>query len=297
MAGPLLVREVTPQLSLLAGVPRFTFVAEQSPELAATVIFVGQVSVCAWLSITVTVKVQALELPLASVAMLVTVVVPTGNADPLGGVETRLVTVQLSEALVVKVTTALHRPRLLVTTIFVEQTISGGWSSMTVTVNEQLLVLPASSVTTEVTVVVPTGKLEPLAGVETTVGVASQSSVAVTVKITLLLPHWPLSAFTTIGAGQLIAGALVSGNTVTLKVQLAVIPRASVTEHVTTVVPTANVEPDAGRHEGAPGTQSPVAVAAGKVIVAPPGVAQPCVTLPGQLTTRAGNATSPIAPA
>ena len=63
------------------------------------------------MSVTVTVNVQLLVLPLASVAVLVTVVVPTGNVLPLGGLLTRFVTLQLSVALTVKVTLLrLHRP-------------------------------------------------------------------------------------------------------------------------------------------------------------------------------------------
>ena len=63
------------------------------------------------MSVTVTVKVQLLVFPLASVAVFVTVVVPTGKVLPLGGVLTRLVTLQLSAALTLKVTLLrLHRP-------------------------------------------------------------------------------------------------------------------------------------------------------------------------------------------
>ena len=42
-------------------------------------------------SSTVTVKVQVLRLPLASVAVLATVVTPSGKVLPLGGLLTRLV--------------------------------------------------------------------------------------------------------------------------------------------------------------------------------------------------------------
>jgi len=78
------------------------------------------------LSVTVTVKVQLLELPLASVAVLVTVVTPTGNVLPLGGVLTRLVTVQLSVALTVKVTLLrLQTPASAVSSRLLEQVITG----------------------------------------------------------------------------------------------------------------------------------------------------------------------------
>src|SRR4051794_1507518 len=52
-------------------------------------------------------------------------------------------------------------------------------------------------------------------------------------------------------AGQLIEGACVS-LTVTVNMQLPVLPDASVAVHVTVVVPFENVEPDAGEHVGVP---------------------------------------------
>ena len=63
------------------------------------------------MSVTVTVKVQVLVLPLASVALLVTVVTPTGKVLPLAGLLATFVTLQLSVALTAKVTLLrLHRP-------------------------------------------------------------------------------------------------------------------------------------------------------------------------------------------
>ena len=50
--------------------------------------FAGQVMLGFSVSVTVTVKVQVLVLPWMSVATLVTVVIPTGKAKPLGGVLT-----------------------------------------------------------------------------------------------------------------------------------------------------------------------------------------------------------------
>ena len=63
------------------------------------------------MSVTVTVKVQLVVLPLASVAVLVTVVTPTGNVLPLAGVLTTFATLQLSVVLTLKVTLLrLQRP-------------------------------------------------------------------------------------------------------------------------------------------------------------------------------------------
>ena len=78
------------------------------------------------MSRTVTVKVQLLVLPLASVAVLVTVVTPTGNVLPLGGVLTRFVTLQLSVAVTAKVTLLrLQRPASAFSTRFAGQVIVG----------------------------------------------------------------------------------------------------------------------------------------------------------------------------
>src|SRR5258706_6947398 len=115
-----------------------------------------------------TVKVQVLVLPLASVAMLVTVVTPTGKVLPLGGVLTRLVTVQLSVAVTVKVTLLrLHRPASAVRTRLAGQVMAGFWLSVIVTVKVQVLELPLASVAVLVTVVTPTGNVLPLGGVLT----------------------------------------------------------------------------------------------------------------------------------
>ena len=65
-------------------------------------------------------------MPLASVAVLMTVVTPTGKVLPLGGLLTRLVTLQLSVALTVKVTLLrLHRPASAASTRLPGQVITG----------------------------------------------------------------------------------------------------------------------------------------------------------------------------
>jgi hypothetical protein len=77
--------------------------------------------------------------------------------------------------------------------------------AITVTVNEHVDEFPQASVATLVTVVVPSGKVLPDDGVETTVTEPAQLSVAVTVKLTALL-HCP----TVILAGHVITGGWVS---------------------------------------------------------------------------------------
>jgi hypothetical protein len=75
--------------------------------------------------------------------------------------------------------------------------------STTVTVNEQVDVLPFASVAVEFTVVVPTGNSEPEAGTLTTD--EEQLSVEVTEKLTAA-PQTPGVVFTVIFAGQLMTG-------------------------------------------------------------------------------------------
>lgn len=110
---------------------------------------------------TVTVNEQVAVLPEASVAVQVTVVVPTGKVEPEGGTHTVVTPGQLSEAVGGgKVTTALLPPMTGVTAVtLLGQVIVGGCVSATVTVNEQLSPVPM-----QVTVVVPTGKNEPEGG-------------------------------------------------------------------------------------------------------------------------------------
>ena len=78
------------------------------------------------MSITVTVKLHVLLLPWASVAVLVTVVIPTGNALPLAGTLTSVTPGQLSAAVTTKVTLLVQTPGAAFTTRFVEQEIEGG---------------------------------------------------------------------------------------------------------------------------------------------------------------------------
>ena len=86
-----------------------------------------------WPSITVTVNEQVEELPQASVAVTFTVVVPMANAVPDAGTETIVTApVQLSVAVGVKFTTAVHDPIGVVDVIFVGQVTVGAVTSFTV---------------------------------------------------------------------------------------------------------------------------------------------------------------------
>jgi hypothetical protein len=126
--------------------------------------------------------------------------------------------------------------------MFAGQVIVGSSLSVTVTSNEHVEVFPEASVATETTVVVPTGKTEPEAGVETTED--EQLSPVLTVKVTTA-PQEPGSVLTDIFAGHAIVGSSLSV-TVTSNEHVAVFPLASVAVDTTVVVPTGNTEPEAG---------------------------------------------------
>ena len=123
--------------------------------------------------------------------------------------------------------------------------MTGPAASFTVTVKLQLRELPAASVAVEVTIVVPSGKTEPEAGLLETVGM-EQLSLAVTVKFTTA-EHAPEGAFTVMLDGQAMFGACVS-LTVTLKLQVG--PAGLV--QVTVVSPAAKKVPEGWSHVTVP---------------------------------------------
>ena len=130
-------------------------------------------------SLTVTVKLQALVLPLLSVAVQVTGVRPVLKVEPLAGLQTTGETAQLSVAPgAVQLATAAQRPGAVFWLILAGQVIDGFSVSLTVTSNWQVLLLPAPSVAVQVTCVVPFGKAAPVSGLQTTATLPSQLSAA-----------------------------------------------------------------------------------------------------------------------
>ena len=75
-----------------------TYVSRLHKPVVLVTMFAGQVITGGVVSFTLTVKVQLAVLPLASVAVQVTVVAPTGKTLPLAGTQVTFVTEQLSVA-------------------------------------------------------------------------------------------------------------------------------------------------------------------------------------------------------
>jgi hypothetical protein len=217
-------------------------------------------------SFTVTVNVHIAVLPDVSVAVLVTVVTPFGNAEPDAGELTTVTPGQLSVAVTVNVVTAEHRFGSVDLVMFDGHVICGAWVSFTVTVNVHVDVLGgvAASLTEHVTVVTPLGNVEPDGGLHAGVPTPGQLSVAVGSVKVATAEHWPASFDFVMLVGQFMSvGACVSF-TVTVKLQDAGFPAASLVEQVTVVTPSANAVPDAGVHvtAGLVGGQLSVAVGA-----------------------------------
>lgn len=142
---------------------------------------------------TVTVNIQVDLLAAASVAVAVTVVVPFGKTDPEAGLETTVMLEQLSVAVTVKLTTAEQRLRAVEVMMLAGQLKTGATVSFTLTVNEQLEELAAASLTVQVTVLVPSGNVEPDAGLHTGVPTPGQLSLTLGSCQVTKAVHWPLS--------------------------------------------------------------------------------------------------------
>jgi hypothetical protein len=116
------------------------------------------------------------------------------------------------------------------------------------TVKLQVALLLAASFAVQVTVVTPSGKVEPDGGLHTTVGTPEQLSLAVGVANVATLPVMAGqagAATMVMFARQVIEGGWLS-LTVTVKVPVPVLLLASVTEQVTVVTPFWKVVPLAG---------------------------------------------------
>ena len=147
--------------------------------VSTIVMFAGHVATGASASLTVTVNEHCAVFDEASVAVHVTVVTPRAKVAPDAGEHDTVAPGQLSEAVgVVKFTTAEHCPAAVVVVMFAGHVIVGFWLSTIVTVKVHCPVLLLASVAVQVTVVVPTAKVDPEAGVHVVAPTPGQLSVA-----------------------------------------------------------------------------------------------------------------------
>ena len=163
------------------------------------------------MSLTVTVKTQ-FAIPATFDAVQVTVFVPTGNkyGDAITFEPILQITVGLGLPLTFGKNDSArpHWPGALLVVTFPGQVMVGGVfvaEEFTVTLKAQVLVLPAASVAVHVTIVSPSGNIEPEGGAQLAV-TPGQLSVAIGAgKLTFTL-FAPAAASATTFAGQVIDG-------------------------------------------------------------------------------------------
>src|SRR5439155_5785705 len=202
--------------------------------VASTVAFAGTVTTGPVVSATVTVNDAPPLFVLVSAAVHVTVVTPRGNVEPLAGVQLTArgpSTTSVADAVKVKAA-----PVVVVasTVAFAGTVTTGPLVSATVTVKEADPVLLLVSVAVHVTVVGPSGKVAPLAGVQVTGRGPSTTSLADAVKLNAA-PVVPVAS-TIAFAGTVTTGPIVSA-TVTVNETDPVLLLVSVAVHVTVVGP------------------------------------------------------------
>ena len=122
------------------------------------------------------------------------------------------------------------------------QLIMGGWTSEIVTVNVHVAVFPAASSAVTVTIVVPSGKIEPGAWLYVVSTTAPQLSVGNAMKLATAEQESAGFVPNEILPGQLGAGGVVSF-TVTMKEQVASLLDASVAVATMIVCPTGKTVP------------------------------------------------------
>jgi hypothetical protein len=168
----------------------------------------GSVRVGGVLSTTVTLKEEEAVRPALSLTVQVTVVEPGANVEPDEGVQVGVKEPSTeSDAVAVNMTVAPFGPVAL-TVISDGTVIAGGVSSTTVTLNDADAELPAMSVAEHVTLVDPTGNVEPEAGVQVTGTEPSTRSDAEAVKVTTA--PLELVALTVMSPGTVTTGGVLS---------------------------------------------------------------------------------------
>ena len=173
------------------------------------------------------------SLPAASVAVQVTVVVPSGNRA--GASLATDATPTASDASGVAMSTGVPSGVAASTVTLTGAASDGGVVSTTVTSCVAVCVLPASSAAVQVTVVVPSGNR---AGASLATDATPTASDAVAAPWSTSVPDGPAASART-DSGAYTDGGVVSTTETTCESD-AELPAASAAVHVTTVLPTAN---------------------------------------------------------
>lgn len=191
---------------------------------------------------TVTVNRPVSVPPAEFVTVQRTVVFPTENIEPDAGVQTAaMVPSTTSVAFATYVTMAPVGP--VAVTVMRSRTWSFGFGAFTVTVNVSVAVPPKRFVAVHVTVVAPTGNIEPEAGEHSTLAEGSPRSTTVALNVTTA-PPGPVAVVSRC-AGRRSFG---TSRTVTPNEPVTVLPAGFVAVQFTVVVAIGNVLPEEGVH-------------------------------------------------
>jgi hypothetical protein len=192
---------------------------------------------------TVTAKLFVDTLRAPSFAVQVTVVVPTGNSEPLAGLQTTDTALTASVAVGAVYDTEVPATFEVVTVTFAAVPITGAVVSRTSTEKLDEAVLFAASKALHATRVLPSGNVEPLAGEQATDVTPTASLADGGAKVIVAPAALVASAVRLVSVA--IVGAVTS-LTLTLNDAVPTLPAASWAVQLTVVDPTANVVPLAG---------------------------------------------------
>src|SRR2546427_9139309 len=183
--------------------------------------------------------------PWESIAVHTTNVVPSGNVDPDDGLQ--VAATGPSTVSVASAEKEIAAPPDPVASATMAPGIvrAGGVVSTTWMVNAAEAVLPWPSVAWQLTVVAPNPKIELEAGVQTGVRLPSTRSWAVAVKVAVA-PDAPVASIV-VSSGTINVGGVVSPR-MARKDSAPGFPTESVAAHTTVVVPSGNIELEAGVH-------------------------------------------------
>jgi len=231
------------QLSVKVGGVQFTTAWQDA--FALTVMSEGQPDITGLTaSCTITLKVHDDVLPTASVAVYVTIVVPTLKVLPGALVLVIVPPLQLSVKVgAVQFTTVWHDAPATTVMSEGQPEITGLIASCTITLKVHVDVLPAGSVAVYVTAFVPWLKVVPGARV---LVIVPPLQLSVKVGGVQFTTAWQDAlALTVMSERQPEITGLIASCTMTLKVHVEVLPAASVAVYVTAVVPMLKVVPGA----------------------------------------------------
>src|SRR5213080_2511723 len=177
--------------------------------VAATVMAAGGVTDGANVSTTITLNDAVRVFPCVSLAVQATVVAPSGNVDPLADVQ--VATTLPSTASTADAVYANAAPVGPVASIvaFAGTVMTGAVVSLTVAVNALVPAFPWLWVAVHVTVVAPSGNVDPETGVHATATLPSPASTAEAVYVNTA-PVAPVASTLAFG-GTVMTGGVVSG--------------------------------------------------------------------------------------